>query len=82
MNRRLIAALIGAATAAAAPVVGQDKAGIPKTAPADGEVPYGKVMYVDDGKCPAGEIREITGGSKAKSIPRTSRCVKHPGSPK
>jgi hypothetical protein len=47
-----------------------------KKLPGDGEVPYGKVVYVDDGKCPKGEIKEVIGGSQAKSIPRQIRCVK------
>jgi hypothetical protein len=42
-------------------------------------LPYRKVVYVDDGTCPKGEVKEITGGSEAKSIRRTVRCVKHPG---
>jgi hypothetical protein len=49
-----------------------------KKAPRSGEIPYGKVVYVDDGKCPEGEIKEITGGSREKSIPRQVRCVKRP----
>jgi hypothetical protein len=54
----------------------------PKSVPKDGEIPYGKVVYVDDGKCPKGEIKEITGGSQEKSIPRKTRCVKRPAESK
>jgi hypothetical protein len=50
-----------------------------KEEPPGGSVPYRKVVYVDDGTCPRGEVKEITGGSKGKSIPRTVRCVKRPG---
>jgi hypothetical protein len=46
--------------------------------PKDGEIPYGKTVYVDDKKCPKGEVKEITGGSQEKSIPRKTRCVKRP----
>ena len=49
-----------------------------KEVPKDGEIPYGKVVYVDDKKCPKGEIKEITGGSEEKKIPRKTRCVKRP----
>ena len=47
-----------------------------KHVPKEGEVPLGKVVYVDDGKCPKGEIKEITGGSQQKGIARKTRCVK------
>ena len=50
-----------------------------KEEPLAGALPYRKVVYVDDGTCPKGEVKEITGGSEAKSIRRTVRCVKHPG---
>ena len=53
-----------------------------KVAPKDGEIPYGKVVYVDDGTCPKGEIKEITGGSREKSISRKTRCVKRPAESK
>jgi hypothetical protein len=49
-----------------------------KTAPKDGAVPRGKVVSVDDGECPPGEIKEVTGGSLDRSIPRRTRCVKRP----
>jgi hypothetical protein len=49
-----------------------------KKVPKEGEVPTGKVVYVDDGKCPKGEIKEITGGSQEKGIARKTRCVKRP----
>lgn len=49
-----------------------------KRAPPEGEIPFGKVVYVDDGTCPKGQVKEITGGSREKSIPRRSRCVKRP----
>ena len=49
-----------------------------KEVPKDGEIPFGKIVYVDDKKCPKGEVKEITGGSQEKSIPRKTRCVKRP----
>ena len=50
-----------------------------KQEPPVGSVPHRKIVYVDDGTCPKGEVKEITGGSQAKSIPRQVRCVKRPG---
>jgi hypothetical protein len=47
-----------------------------KEEPPRGSVPYGKVVHVDDGTCPKGEVKQITGGSQEKSIPRSVRCVK------
>ena len=49
-----------------------------KKMPKPGEIPYGKVVYVDDGECPKGEVKEVTGGSSVKEIPRKVRCVKRP----
>ena len=49
-----------------------------KEVPKDGDIPYGMVVLVDDGTCPKGEVKEITGGSRAKAIPRKTRCVKRP----
>jgi hypothetical protein len=49
-----------------------------KEVPKDGDIPYGKVVLVDDGTCPKGEVKEIRGGSRAKAIPRNTRCVKRP----
>ncbi|MGH6622897.1 MAG: DUF6719 family protein [Burkholderiaceae bacterium] len=46
--------------------------------PSEGEIPYRKIVYVDDKTCPAGQIKEVTGGSKEKSVPRKVRCVKTP----
>ena len=49
-----------------------------KEEPPAGSVAYRKIVYVDDGTCPKGEVKEITGGSQTKSIPRKVRCVKRP----
>jgi hypothetical protein len=49
-----------------------------KEEPPTGRVRYGRIVYVDDGACPSGELKEITGGSLEKSIPRKVRCVKRP----
>ena len=49
-----------------------------KREPPAGSIPYGKIVLVDDGTCPKGQVKEITGGSRSKSIPRSARCVKRP----
>jgi hypothetical protein len=53
-----------------------------KEEPPTGSVPYRRIVYVDDGTCPKGEVKEITGGSQVKSVPRKVRCVKRPDSSK
>lgn len=49
--------------------------------PHDRTLRPGQIVYVDDGTCPAGEIKEITGGSKDKSMPRKTRCIKRSEAP-
>ena len=49
-----------------------------KEMPKEGEIPLRKIVYVDDGTCPKGEVKEVTGGSREKAIPRQVRCVKRP----
>lgn len=47
-----------------------------KQEPARGTLPFGEIVYVDDGACPAGEVKEITGGNRSQNILRKVRCVK------
>ena len=49
-----------------------------KEMPKEGDVPFGKIVYVDDRKCPKGEVKEVTGGNREKATPRQVRCVKRP----
>jgi hypothetical protein len=49
-----------------------------KEAPPDGALRYLQIVYVDDGTCPVGEVKQITGGDRSKGIPRIVRCVKRP----
>lgn len=49
-----------------------------KKMPKEGDIPFGKIVYVDDGTCPKGEVKEVTGGSQVKDVPRRVRCVKRP----
>ena len=53
-------------------------ADMPKQMPKDGVLSPGEVMLVDDGRCPAGEVKQVTGGNKAKNIPRDVKCVPKP----
>jgi hypothetical protein len=54
--------------------------------PPPGSLAAGARVYVDDGKCPKGQIKEITGGSNIgrggeilkSGSPRQRRCVKPP----
>lgn len=50
-----------------------------KEEPPAGALPYRKIVYVDDGTCPRGQVKEVTGGSQEKSILRKVRCVTRPG---
>jgi len=70
--RIIIAAFLLAAASQAA--VAQT---ILKEEPKRNLLKYGKVVLVDDGSCPAGQIKEVTGGdsSAATNIKRTRRCI-------
>lgn len=61
-----------------APSGGQASGEYLKQDPPLGTLPYGQIVYVDDGTCPAGEVKELTAGNRQKSIPRSVRCVKRP----
>lgn len=53
-------------------------------APARGTLREGQRVLVDDRSCPAGQLREIIGGSNAgqrgggSAAPRRSRCIPRP----
>jgi len=70
---------LGVLMPAAAVAIAQEAS--PRDVPARGSVPYGKVVYVDDGSCPPGEIKEIRGGSKERGVARQVRCVTRPELP-
>jgi hypothetical protein len=46
--------------------------------PATGTIQNGRIVYVDDGDCPLGQVKEVTGGSLTQGIPRGIRCVDRP----
>jgi hypothetical protein len=49
-----------------------------KEMPLKGTVKQGQVVYVDDGKCPAGEVKKIIGGDQGVGKSRQTSCVKRP----
>ncbi|MBL8588907.1 MAG: hypothetical protein JNK46_10300 [Methylobacteriaceae bacterium] len=60
---------------------------IVKQEPAKGGLRYGEVVFVDNGKCPKGQVQQVTGGqwgaAQARSttvatIPRQYKCVPRP----
>ena len=70
-----------AAIALAAPPA--PAATILKKEPDMGKLKFGQVVLVDDGKCPPGQVREVTGGDHVKvggkrQFERTYRCVPRP----
>jgi hypothetical protein len=63
---------LGATSLSAAPVLKQE--------PPMGALREGQVVLVDDGTCPAGQIKRVTGGNHVKAggfkqIERTRQCV-------
>ena len=67
-----------AALLAAAAVAGAQTGDILKEEPANLALRKGQVVYVDDGKCPAGQIKKITGGNQAAGVKRQVECVARP----
>lgn len=49
-----------------------------KKMPTSGTVRQGDIVYVDDGRCPAGEVKKIIGGDQKTGKPRQVECVKRP----
>ena len=70
---------ISLAAAAFVLSIGAAQSQVLKSEPADGNLPTGKRVLVDDGTCPAGQIKEVTGGSKTEHIARSTRCIPHGG---
>ncbi|MEL6235494.1 MAG: DUF6719 family protein [Pseudomonadota bacterium] len=46
--------------------------------PKPGEIPHNETVLVDDGSCPPGQVKELTGGNQNLDIPRKERCVPRP----
>jgi uncharacterized caspase-like protein len=49
-----------------------------KREPAIGQLPTGASVLVDDGTCPAGQIKQVVGGNVATGQPRLRSCVARP----
>lgn len=52
-----------------------------KKEPAMGQLKPGQVVFVDDGRCPAGQVMRVTGGDHVKAggtkqVERQRTCVK------
>jgi hypothetical protein len=56
----------------AAPAMAQR---VVKSVPPEGSLKPGQRVLVDDGTCPAGQIRQVVGGSFAPRLPRSDSCV-------
>jgi Family of unknown function (DUF6719) len=44
--------------------------------PPNGQLRYGQRLLVDDGSCPAGQIKELVGGKSTNGVSRLRRCIK------
>jgi hypothetical protein len=80
MSRSIITGLLAAISLAF--VIGTVSAATLKQEPPEGALPSGKTVLVDDGSCPAGQIKQVTGGSNVKNgskvgggAPRLRKCV-------
>lgn len=51
---------------------------IVQSEPPSGSLARGQVILVDDGTCPAGQIKEVTAGSGNQRVQRTRRCIPRP----
>jgi hypothetical protein len=52
-----------------------------KQEPAPGEIRAGHKVLVDDGRCPKGQIKEVTGGTRVHGQPGVQRvrtCIPRP----
>ena len=67
-----VAAMTAMLCLLATPVMAQP---IVKTVPPEGALKERQRVFIDDGTCPAGQIKLMTGGSFVRRIPRTESCV-------
>ena len=74
MRRLLLLALALTACATTTP----SAVTILREMPATGTIPTGHIVYVDDGGCPPGQVKEVTGGSLSQGVPRKIRCIDRP----
>jgi hypothetical protein len=72
-NRLRLATVLAAAAALSASAALAST--IVKQEPPAGELRYGQRLLVDDGSCPAGQIKELVGGKSAHGVKRLRRCI-------
>ena len=46
--------------------------------PPPGRLPLGETAYVDDGRCPPGQVKRLIGGDAKHNVPRKVECVARP----
>lgn len=46
--------------------------------PPPGRLPLGETAYVDDGRCPPGQVKRLIGGGAKHNVPRKVECVARP----
>lgn len=46
--------------------------------PGPGKLAYKAKVLVDDGSCPEGQIKQITGGNNNIGVPRKRECIAKP----
>jgi hypothetical protein len=80
MLRSIVASLLAAILSAV--VVGAVAAAVLKQEPAEGKLRAGQTVLVDDGTCPPGQIKQVTGGNNMSSgqyvgggASRQKRCI-------
>jgi hypothetical protein len=71
---RLIFLIIGAFTLILLNDVGAQE--IMKSEPAAGALAAGITVLVDDGTCPKGQIKQVTGGKRVDGVQRQKKCIK------
>jgi hypothetical protein len=86
VSRLAQAAQAAAALATATPAPPQTPSNPPSSPPSQfltalppaGSIPYGQIVYVNDGGCPTGQLKQVIGGNNSRGIPRQITCVPIP----
>jgi Family of unknown function (DUF6719) len=73
--RGIIARFAVATAAAALGLTAALATTIVKQEPPEGGLRYGQRLLVDDGSCPAGQIKELVGGKSSSGVKRVRRCI-------
>jgi hypothetical protein len=81
LNRTL--PLVAAAIISLTPAARAARLEILTSEPPAGSLRPGQTVFVDDGRCPVGQISQVTGGSniggqRGDGAPRTRSCVARP----